>query len=170
MRTSLISWGLLALALAAWGAFGYAVITLHAERVAFAQETADAEAQSSRQEGVARLRATIQASEVERAALESVVAVSILKAVETIEKAAAQAGATDIKTNEATTLSTSPQGLSTVSIGMNAEGSFASLMRTASLLEMLPIPSTIERFEITTTEKAWRLTTRITVTIAGEKK
>ncbi len=169
MRSSPLAYLLFALSILAWGGFGYLVMFLHADRASYADAAIIAADTSEREESAARLRATIQGTEVERAALESVISVSIVDAAEIIEGAVKSAGASDVKITEATAQKTSPQKLSTVAIGVNASGSFVSLVRAASLLEALPVPATIDRVEIAKNDKQWRLTARLTVTLAAQK-
>ncbi|MEK7155851.1 MAG: hypothetical protein AAB734_03135 [Patescibacteria group bacterium] len=163
------AWGMLALAVAAWGACGYFAMIVQGDRTEYTSASARAEEESMREENAARLRSTIQGTEIERAALESLVGVTILDAVETIEAAAKQAGASDVKIGEASTQSTSTQKLSSVSVTVTASGSFVAVMRAVALLETLPLPSTIEQFDLSKSDSAWRLTARLRVTLAAEK-
>lgn len=169
MRSQILALGLLLLAIGAWCGFGYLVTLVHADRASYANAASSAAQESARGESTARLHSTIQGTEVERAALESIIRVSIVDAVETIEMALKQAGASDIQIGEATPLTTSPQGLFTVSVVVTAGGSFVALLRAAGILEVLPVPSQMEQFEISKTDKAWRLSARLKVTLAGQK-
>jgi len=165
----LFAWGMLVLALLAWGAFGFAVLKMNSDRAGYVDAAIIAREESARGENATRLHSTIQSSAVERAALEGVVGVTILDAVETIEAAARDAGASEVKIGEASTQNTSAQKLSTVSVVLTASGSFIAIVRAVSLLETLPLPSVVESFEISKTETTWRLTTRLRVTLAAEK-
>ncbi len=164
-RSPLIAWTFLCLSLVAWGGFAYMINMLSSERLAYADAYVIAQQESERGELLTRLRATIQSTEVERAALESLTSVTILQAVQTIEAAGKTAGATNVVIGGATPVSNPPKGLAVYSVALTAQGTFVALMRTVSMFEKLPIPSTVEQFEISKGEKAWNLTARLQVTI-----
>lgn len=164
---SLAVWGILLLAVGAWGGFAYLAIFLGDKRAEYADLKAVAEQESDRSESSARLRALVQGTEVERAAIESVVAVRIVDAAETIEDAVRAAGAREITISEAAAQAPNAQGISSVSIGVSATGSFASLMRAILLLESLTLPSTLEQFEMAKDKEEWRLVVRLKLTLAA---
>lgn len=168
-RSPLIAWGFLILALLAWGGFAYMVKSLGDARHAYADAVVIAQQESERGEMVQRLRAVVQSTQVERASLEGSVSATILQAVQTIEAAGQAAGASNVTIGGANPVANPPKGLAVYSIAVTAQGSFASLMRTVALFETLPIPSTIEQFEIGKGEKNWNLTARLQVTIAAPK-
>ncbi len=169
MKSSLIAWGLLALALGAWCGCGALIFLLQSDRTAYADAAAKADDASLRQESAARLHARIQSTETERGALESLAGISILDAVKIIEAAGKDAGATSVSIGEATPLATSLQKLTTVAVTANVEGTFASVMRAESLLETLPIPASLEQFDIIKMEKTWHLTAHLKVVAAADK-
>jgi hypothetical protein len=164
---SMFAWGLLLLAFAAWGGFAYLVIFLGDKRFEYADLAAVSAQDSERQESSTRLRALVQGTEVERAALESVAGVRIVDAAETIEGAVFAAGAREIAISEASVQPANPQGISNVSVGVNATGSFASVMRAVLLLESLPLPSNVEQFEIAQDKEEWRFVARLRLTLAN---
>lgn len=164
---SLAVWGILLLSLLAWGGFAYLTSYLGDKRAEYVDLSAVAEQDSDRQESTTRLRALVQGTEVERAAIESVVGVRIVDAAETIEGAVNAAGAREIAISEATAQAPNVQGISSVSIGVSATGSFASLMRAVLLLESLTLPSTLEQFEIAKDQEEWRLVARLRLTLAA---
>ncbi len=170
MRNIIITWSLVLLTLVAWGGFGFLTWQLHAERTSYVQALSETVSKSARDEAMTRLRATLQASAYERAALEKIVGVSILNAVEVIEEAGRSAGATGVTIGEATPITGTAQKIGGVTIVVNATGSFTALMRTVSLFETLPIPATVEMFEVSKGESTWRLTARIRVTLNNDKK
>lgn len=160
---------MLFIAVLTWTGYGYLWYALSAERANYQELSATYESESVRGESATRLRSTIQNSERERAALEGVVRISLLDAAETIEEAGRQAGALEVSIGEATPLTKTVHNLTTYTFVVNAEGSFVALMRTITLFEALPMPSTVEQFEITKTDKTWRLTARLRATLASEK-
>lgn len=168
MRTTLFSVLMVLLAAAAWCGFAALAWQISNERFQYAELSLRAEAAAERGESAARLHTLVQSTAPERARLESVVGVSILDAVEMIERAGNESGIS-VTINEATPLGTTPQGLSTVGVALAAEGSFPALMRTLSLLEVLPFPATIEQFDLTKSDKNWRLSARLKI-ITSDKK
>jgi hypothetical protein len=164
---SMVVWGILLLALLSWGGFAYLTLFLEDKRAEYADLKAVSEEESERSESSARLRALVAGTEVERAAIESIAAVRIVDAAETIEKAVRDAGGREIEISEANAGAPNAQGISNVSIGVSAAGPFAALMRAIVLLESLPLPSSIEQFEIAKTEKEWRLVARLRLTLTA---
>lgn len=155
-------------ALALWGAFGFLVYDLNGARAELALAQTEAREESLRGESAARLRATIQDTEAERAALESVVKVPILTAVEAIESAGKKAGATEVSIGNASpTGAGMPEGVMAVSVVVNARGSFAALIRTLRVFETLSLPSTVEQFELEHVDNAWRFTARLRLIVAA---
>ncbi|OGG72829.1 hypothetical protein A3A38_02570 [Candidatus Kaiserbacteria bacterium RIFCSPLOWO2_01_FULL_53_17] len=163
----LLAWGGLAIALTLWGAFGFLLYNLSGERAELARARDAAREEGLRGESAARLRATIQDSEAERAALESVVRVPILEAVEAIESAGKKAGAAEVSIGNASPSAGMPAGVMAVSVVVNARGSFAALVRMLNVLETLPIPSTLEQFELEKVDSSWRLTARLRLIVAS---
>jgi hypothetical protein len=160
--------GTLIMALALWGVFGFLVYDLYSERSELVLAQASAREESLRGESATRLRATIQDTAAERAALERMVSIPVLAAVETIESAGKKAGATEVSIGSASPAGGAmPEGTMAVSVVVNARGSFAALMRTLRVFETLPIPSTIEQFELEYVNNAWRLSARLRLIAAA---
>lgn len=162
---ALVAWGTLLIAIAAWAGCVYMYSSLGKMRFEYADRTILAEQEAERQESSARLRALVQGTEVERAALESIVGVRIVDAAETVEVALRDAGAQEVEISEANAGQPNTQGISSVSMGVSAAGSFASVMRAVLLLESLPLPSTVEQFEIVKNEDKWRMTARLKLSL-----
>jgi hypothetical protein len=154
-------------ALVAWGGFGALVWQLSIARADYASTLELSKENALRGESAARLQTSIDATVAEREALEQLVAVSILRAVEVIEQAGAAAGASNVTIGEATPTGTS-EGLSIITIVVNASGSFGALMRAVALYETLPIPATLEQFELVklSEERSWQLTARVRILTA----
>lgn len=166
MRTSLLAWLTLILSLGLWSVFGFLVWSLYGERVEYISAAAAAQEAGLRGESVSRLRATIEDTKDARASLDALIALDILRAVEILEQAARQAGASEVSIGEANASSLGskvPKDLSAVSIVVNIEGSFSSLVRAMSLYETLTVPSTLEQFEMEKVGSAWRATARVRV-------
>jgi hypothetical protein len=165
MPTSRIgAWLSFVLALTLWALFGYLVWELYGERAEYVAASTAAQEAELRGQSASRLRASVHDTEVERAALESLLETGILRAVEILETTARQAGATDVSIGEATPMPVgNSTALTSVSIVVNMQGSFSALMRAVSLYETLTVPSTLEQFEMEEVGSAWRATMRVRV-------
>jgi hypothetical protein len=161
----LSAWLTFLLSIALWGLFGYLVWQLYGERVEYVAAATAAQEAELRGESASRLRATIHDTEVERASLDGLLDIGILRAVEVLETTGRQAGATEVTIGEATPmpLTAAPAGLTSVSIVVNMQGSFSALIRALSLYETLTIPSILEQFEMEEVGSAWRATARVRV-------
>lgn len=171
MQQRLITWGMLLVSFSLWGIFGFMVWNLYGERRAHAEASVTASQEATRGESASRLRAAVQSTEAERASLDSLLNISILRAVEILETTARQSGATEASVGEASPTppaATDPQGLMSVAIVINASGSFTALMRALSLYETLAVPSVLEQFEIEKVDKTWRSTARVRVYLSSE--
>lgn len=151
-------------ALAAWGGFFLLNGRISDGRVEYTAALERSREEATRGESAARLRATIEGTEAERAALEGLVDLTILRAVEVVEQTGEAAGAENVTIGEATPTD-APQDLSAVTVVVNAGGSFGVLMRAASLFETLPIPATLEQFHLekNAQNNSWLLTARLRV-------
>lgn len=154
-------------AILAWTGFGAFVSRIGSDRAEYANALSTAESDSLRGDSAARVRSLIDSSTEERAALERIVALSVLQAVEVVEQAVRAAGARDVVIEDASTQS-ADAGLSAVSIVVNANGSFATIAKAAALLETLPIPASLEGLEMESVDdgKSWRLTARLRILMA----
>ncbi len=164
----LTAWLSFLLSLALWAAFGYLVWSLYGERAEYVEAAANAQQAELRGQSASRLRASVQDSEVERASLEGLLDLTILRAVEILETTGRQAGAKEVAIGEATPM---PLGgnvaLTSVAIVVNMQGSFASLARAISLYETLTVPSTLEQFEMEKVDDSWRATARVRVYLSS---
>jgi len=163
----LTAWLSFLLALALWAIFGYLVWSLYGERAEYVEAAANAQEAELRGQSASRLRASVQDSEVERASLEGLIDLTILRAVEILETTARQAGAKDVSIGEATPQGGSATTLSSVSIVVNMQGSFSAIMRATSLYETLTVPSILEQFEMQKVDDSWRATARVRVYLSS---
>lgn len=171
MRTTLFAIASILLALILWVVFGYLVLALPRERAQYAEALAVSAQEAVRAESAARVKAIIQDTEVERASLLSLLQVPVIDAIRIVEDAARAAGAREVAIGEATPLSpksASPAAPPTtrVAVVVQAQGTFASLVRTVSVFERLTIPATLDGFDLAETEEGWRLTARLTIAVA----
>ena len=167
-RSQLFAFALLIVAIGMWGGVWFLVSTLSHERLAYADTLSLSQQEDTRGETAARVHASAEATEIERAALQNLVSVSIVQAVDTMEKAGRDAEAHDVAVSDATLLAVAG-GLSQYSIAINASGSFAAIMRTVSLFETLPFPASLEQFDISKNDKEWRITAHVRVVLAATK-
>ena len=92
MRTTLIAIASILLALTLWGVFGYMVLMLPQERARYVEALTVSSQEAVRAESSTRVRAIVQDTEVERAALLSLLQVPLIDAVKTVEDAARAGG------------------------------------------------------------------------------
>ncbi len=166
----IMSWSAVLAAMFLWGAFWFFDRELQNERFRYADVLATQAEEGVREEMLARLRSTVNDTVNDRADIEKLVSVRILDAVQIIEQSAQRAGATGVAIGEASPLpstANAPKGIATYVIVVNAEGSFASVMRTISVFETLTIPATLTQFTLEKGEKTWRLTARLTLLISS---
>ena len=171
MRTTLPSIASLLLAALLWGIFGYLVFALPQERAQYEEALVVSAQEAVRAESSARVKAIVQDTEVERAALLSLVQVPLIDAIKIVEDAARASGVRTVSIGEATPVSVktpSPAAPPTtrVAVVVQSQGSFAALMRTVSLFESLTIPATLDGFDLEKAEEGWRLTARLTIAVA----
>lgn len=164
MRAPLVlGWLGFTTALLLWGLFGFLVWTLYIERAEYVSAESTTSEEAIRGESASRLRATVQGTVTERESLIQLVNLSVLQVVEILEKTAQEAGARDISVGNVTPGSepVRPGEPNTITVVINAEGSFVTLNRLLSMYETLVIPSSLEQFEMEYVEKTWRLTVRV---------
>ena len=161
-----IVWGTVGIAVLLWGGFGFVVYTLQNDRAEYASAVSAFAAESLRDESANRLRAAVRDSVAERAALGTIISLSLLDTAETIESAGRDAGATNVAIGEATPIGKPVQNLTQYQFVVNASGSFVSLVRAVTLFESLSIPASVEKFEISKTEKTWHLVAHIRTTLS----
>lgn len=163
---SIIAWFVLLLSLASWGGYVYLLQTLSADRAAYATALEEKKQEELRQQSTTRIQAAVRDTEVERAALDALIKVPIVDAVDIIEAAGRAAGARSVSIGGATPAGSTAKELSPVSVIVNVEGTFPALMRALSLFERLPIPSVVEQFDVRSTENGWALSARVKLLIA----
>lgn len=166
-RLSFVAWLTLFVALCLWGMFGFAISRLYSDRAEYVM-AAQAQAQEVlRGESAARVRSVVESTKEERDSLESLMSMKLLDIVQFIESTAREAGAREVVVGNVTpvSLKTDPKGVARVAIGVQAQGSFVSLLRTLSLFETLTIPSELERFSLEYIDDAWHLSANLIVVV-----
>lgn len=126
----------------------------------------DADAQVAKSANAVRMHALISDTEVERAALDQALATGAVASADAIEAAGKSAGV-DLRVSG--TLGQQPilgisANIQTIGFLVEAEGSFAALTRALQTLEMLPLPSAVERVNLEKgSSDSWRLSALVRV-------
>lgn len=161
---------MLFVAIAAWTGYAGLIYMLSQERIAYTETVARVEEEEFRGERAARVRTSVQSTVAGRAALEELVNITLLQAIEVIEQAGAAAGMQDASIGAATPAS-APEGMTAYTFVVDGTGSFGSVMRAVMLLETLPIPAALEEFHLGRDEResSWRLSAKVRVLIAARQ-
>lgn len=175
-KTAFLALASTSLALFVWSAALFAAWKLSDEEASFVQEKASTEQEAGRDATEVRLKALLDQTERERAALDEFIKVDILKAVDYIEETGRIAGVA-LKVGDATPLAKEgnqpPGSLNEVFLVVTADGSFAQLMHAEMLLESLLIPSIVEEVEWNKTGSGsgpglWHFTARLRLLTASD--
>jgi hypothetical protein len=151
-RNSIIifSWVTLVIAILAWAGvvlFAWFVLQMLNNRDTLATSADQA---ITSQATTARMRALARDTVLERAQLETKAGVDVLDAVKLIEGIAS--GNLTLRVSnvqeEKVVATAGGTALQAVSMVVDAEGSFAGLMRAVQMLETLPLPTTLQQLDI----------------------
>jgi hypothetical protein len=132
---------------------GYFAWSITEARTAYADKVSSAQLDAQRYAISTRTRAIINETVSEREALAKYLNVDVLSMVGLIQDAGASGGAT-IEVGNAlpeavgTQSASSASGVGAVGFLVTGHGSFSALMRTLQLLETLPAPASVLRFDI----------------------
>jgi hypothetical protein len=162
-KISITAYILLALALVAWGAVALFALQIgnsendHAAAAAASQQNSDQAAAAQ------QIRALAADTAVQRAQLSDLVSVDVVSVANLIA-AAGKAAHVDLTLGQAAP-ETVPDGSPVGAVGfvVDGQGTFSSLMRASQLLETLPVPSSVERLDLSevpgdaTTPTSWHL-------------
>lgn len=175
---TIIAFSAVAAALIAWGSFGMFAWNIWSEEASISSNTNSAEAITERQSVSLRLRSLTRETKSARDRLDSLAGSEVLGIANIIEGVGKSTGV-PVKISGAIQSSPSPKAktpapiLHPIVLIVEAEGSFASLMHTAQLLENLPILSSLQSLEldyvqnysdsVKTKKQVWRLSARIQV-------
>lgn len=171
---SFISWIALALAFCAWAGVVFFALHIQAAEVARATALTNAQQSSTVQYSSVRMHATAQDTAGERSALQQSLASDIVTVVTLLEGVGKTAGAT-FKLSGALP-EAAPAGLpagssiQAVGFAIEADGKFAALMRVVQLLETLPVPSSVVRFDLQHTpggSDTWHLSIYVKVLMSS---
>lgn len=173
-----VAWGVLVLALSAWGFVGYLTWSsvFGAEDVSSETSVPD---EISRQEEALELRVLARETERSRMVLEEAARTSVISMIEHIEAVGSDARV-EVEVGQvlagALAPSVSPDIPSsrTVDFVVEARGSITALMHSLALLASLPFPSTVEQVELRHIETSsgrsleWQLTARVRALTVSE--
>jgi hypothetical protein len=164
---------LVLIAILAWTAVWYEGNDILNEASSRAATASSAQQQSDRAAYTQRLSAVVADTQADRTALENASNMNIVSIVTLIEGISTKTGIT-VKVDNAT-----PQGtpvtlpnagsLSEFSFVVEADGTFAQVIRTVQSLEALPLPSSVAQLELTrnaannVSAGGWHLSTHLTV-------
>ena len=182
-KISLIAWGMVAAAMFAWILAAMFAWTIFAEESQRNWRIGDAEEAAARETAALRLHALARDTKNAREQLAALTEADVLGIANMIESVGKSTGV-KIKINGAEPesdrqdASTKVQTLNAVNFLVETEGTFASLMHTASLFENLPAISVVQSLEFERLQTSdsidknkkplWRLIARIKVmTTAG---
>lgn len=132
------------------------------EQMQTAQVVAQERARSVQEHAqeIERLRALARDTEATRAALNSLAGIDVVSLVERVEAAGADAGASIKIKNASPELSTSSP-LRAVTLHIESNGEFSTLMREIALLETLPVPSVFDAIRLERASGGWRMDARL---------
>ena len=180
LNPTYISWVTLMLAIIAWSFIGFFSWSLSVAQAARVSGDTVAGQDAARRETELRLRVLARETEVLRAELEEDTRATPLSIVESIESVGKESGVSleigqVLASAPVPSASPSAPSVRTISVVVEATGSFTALMHTASLLSSIPLPSTINQlhFELPPTSASnpsslWHLTARVSVLTTAE--
>lgn len=146
-----LGWLSLCLALLAWAGVGYFGWMIAGEEATRASRLSEGQQASLKEAAAARAHALIADTGPEQSALEAFFGVDVISAARLIRETGASVGvATDVGSAQPEQMSSLQGGTNLSAIGflVRGEGSFSSVMRALELFETLPMPATLERFDL----------------------
>lgn len=151
-RNTYIAWTLVALAVCAWIGVILFARTIAAQEAEQAQAIISAQQSSTVQSASVRLHAIAQDTAGERTQLDQLLAVDVVSAANLLKGLGKATGVT-VRLSGAlpeVAPASTPNGpqIQAVGFAVQADGSFAALMRTLQIIEHLPLASSVERFDI----------------------
>lgn len=165
------------LAVLAWTGIWYLGNGILDAASARASTASSAQVQSDRAAYTQRIAALVADTRDDRATLENASEMHIVSIVTMIENIGTKTGIT-VKVNNAQSQGSAPElpgggSLNAFALAIEADGSFAQIMRTVQALESLPLPSSIEQLEISLNggdpgkSHGWHLNARVNVFTAS---
>jgi Tfp pilus assembly protein PilO len=135
-------------ALVVWCIAVYFFLSIQDRESRYQTQAASSQLASQKQIAATQLHMLAQNTQSERDDLANLLNVDIVSVVNTIDNAGKAAGVS-LKLGDAVPESTPPQSpIRAVDFVVQAQGSFANIMRAVRLFETLPVPSLIEALDI----------------------
>ncbi len=161
-------------AAAAWGGVWYEYTTIDAMRAAHVKALSQIQSTEARQAAQSRIKALALETASDRAVISSATKVDIIEAAKAIESVG-EATRTGLKVTSvakqtgSVSAAAAAHPLHAVDYSVEAVGSFAAIMKTAQLLDLLPLPASVIQSDIALipsdpsakTGPTWRLTARV---------
>jgi len=143
---------LLLLALLAWGAVVYFNFAISGAQAQYEADTQTSQQSSTEQSSSVSTHAVAQDTAVARAQLDALLAPDVSSIANTLRGIGSTTGVSvklgGALPEDAPTTPTVGVTIQAVAFSLEADGSFPALMRTEALIETLPLPSSVERFDI----------------------
>ena len=158
-----LAWILLALALLSWLGVGYFLSALSSLESVSALQATGIGQDIGDQDATLRLHTLVRETKSEREALEEVANASLIEILDSVERAARDAGIPIEITQALSAPSSSSQSVvhSAVLVA-SAEGSFSEVVHILALLESLPTPSSVNEVNFEQiSDVVWRVVVRI---------
>jgi cytoskeletal protein RodZ len=160
---------LLLLACAAWAGVVYFDFAISGAEAQYQADTQTSQQSSTAQNSSVSTHAVAQDTAAARAQLDTLLTPNVASIANTLRGIGSTTGVT-VKLGGAlpeNTPAVSPGGVTiqALAFSLEADGSFEALMRTEALIETLPLPSSVERFDIQNTSgaDAWHMSVSIRV-------
>lgn len=153
IKITYLAWLLFPTAILAWifvGLFAWTIQSDEADRVLHMQTIQESE---SKEVAAIRLHSIVQDTREERTKLENIFRMDVVSVVNLIEATGKAAGvkvtvSNVIPESAPPTQTAASAGIIATGFVIEAQGKFSTLMHALQLLETLPVPSTIGRFDI----------------------
>ena len=151
-KDTYIAWLLLGVAVLAWTATGWFSWTISSVEAQRANDIEEAQRSSAQQNTVVRIHALVQDTTAQRAELDQLLTTDVVSAANTLKGIGSAAGVKVTLSGAVPETSSDPtsanSNIQVVGFSLQADGTFAALMRVEQLLETLPLASSVDRVDL----------------------
>ena len=172
-RIKLMSWVLLILALAAWGAVGYGANMIRETAIKRANDSQMAMTKANQAAMNQKVEALAEVTAEKRAQLATLAGADVVSVIDTIDAAGKSAGI-EAKVSDASVAGTQQLGkngdtMRAVMFSVQGDGTIAQVMHALQLYERMPLLSSVDQVEIVKNTSpdakapAWHISARIKV-------
>jgi len=160
-----ISWVLTATAVVLWIAVPLFMYQIWSEQNSISEAAKSEETQSMKGATALRTHALLESTTQERSTLDATANVDVISIVDMIEASGKAAGVPAQVSGAITEAGAKNDPIASLSFSIQAEGSFDALMRLSSLLERLPLVTSLEELKIEKNPEGdqWKLSARLRV-------